>query len=528
MKKVLFPFAFLFALTLFAEKNPPTDWYHQDMKKDKYPGIGSKRAHDELLKGKQAKDIVVAVIDGGTDVNHEDLKDIIWINTREVAGNGIDDDHNGYIDDINGWSFIGGKDSDVVEDTYELTRMYDIMRKQYAEADTSKLDQSQKKAYYQYLEIAGEFQQKQSQSKNLSSLMQQLEKAMNQVAEKIGNPSPTLKDIKKFEPGDKTEAFAKKNLLRMMDKGLTWEEIKKQLKDGYDYYSKGALYSYNTSFNSRTRIGDDPDNLRQCCYGNNHVSGPKGEHGTHVAGIIGAVRNNAKGIDGVADHVRIMVLRVVPDGDERDKDVANAIRYAADNGAKVINMSFGKSYSPYKSVVDEAVRYAESKDVLIVHAAGNDSKNTDEGNNFPRDVYEDGTIATNWIEVGASSWKKRKYLSADFSNYGKTNVDVFAPGVAIYSTLPGNTYGSYNGTSMAAPVTAGVAALIRAYYPSFTAAQVKSIICDSAIPVKKKVVIPGTKKEKAKLNELSTTGGLVNAYEALLLAGRRAQTTARR
>jgi subtilisin family serine protease len=293
-------------------------------------------------------------------------------------------------------------------------------------------------------------------------------------------------------------------------------KFSKGLQGAKEQISKFVDYHYNLDFDSRNIVGDNYEVATERFYGNNKVSEPNGEHGTHVAGIIAADRNNGLGIKGVSDQAEIMVLRVVPDGDERDKDVANAIRYAVDNGAKVINMSFGKAFSPYKNVVDEAVLYALSKDVLLVHAAGNDHKNLEIENNYPNDKVTNYN-ASNWIEVGASSWKNKKLIPADFSNYGKQSVDVFAPGVDINSCIPDNKYESFNGTSMASPVTAGVAAVLRSYYPALSAAEVKEIIMQSAIKVKGKVLIPGTKK-KVKMNDLCVSGGIVNLYEAVKLA----------
>jgi len=242
-------------------------------------------------------------------------------------------------------------------------------------------------------------------------------------------------------------------------------------------------------------------------------------HGRHVSGIIAAVRNNGKGIDGIADNVKIMMIRAVPDGDEHDKDIALAIRYAADNGAKVINMSFGKGFSPEKQWVDDAVKYAQSKGVLLVHAAGNDASDIDTAWNFPTPVFKaDGKRASNWITVGASGDPKLGGLVAGFSNYGKKEVDVFAPGVKIYSTIPGgNSYGNAQGTSMASPVVAGLAALILEYFPNLTAEQVKSVIEKSSLKPDMKVKNPAT-EEEVDLSELSRSGGVINAYEAVKLA----------
>ena len=241
-----------------------------------------------------------------------------------------------------------------------------------------------------------------------------------------------------------------------------------------------------------------------------------------MAGIIAAVRDNDLGIKGVANNVRIMSVRAVPDGDERDKDVANAIIYAVDNGASIINMSFGKGFSWDKEVVDKAVKYAAKKDVLLVHAAGNSSQNTDEEDNFPNDRYEKRgwfrkKMAKNWLEIGALSWKPGENAVASFSNYAKGNVDLFAPGHQINSTTPDQNYQSLSGTSMAAPVTAGVAAVLRSYFPSLTAEQVKEIMMTTVTPVTQKVKKPGHKDGDAlvEFSSLSKSGGVVNAYLAV-------------
>jgi subtilisin family serine protease len=266
-------------------------------------------------------------------------------------------------------------------------------------------------------------------------------------------------------------------------------------------------------------VGDDENNINDTHYGNTDIMAEKSMHGTHCSGIIAAVRNNGKGMDGIADNVRIMMLRAVPDGDEHDKDIALAIRYAVDNGAQIISMSFGKSFSPQKKWVDEAFAYAESKNVLLVHAAGNDAKNVDSSDNFPNPVYISGKgRADNVITVGASNDPKSGSYTAAFSNYGKKEVDVFSPGVKIYSTLPGGkNYGNLSGTSMACPLVAGIAALTLEYFPTLSAKQLKYVIERSARSPGEKVTKPGT-DEKVDMSELCRTGGIVNAYEAVKLA----------
>ena len=502
------------SLMLWAQKTAPENWYNLDLKKDKIPGVSTERAYNELLKDKQSNTVIVAVIDGGTEVDHEDLLPVIWINKGEIPNNNIDDDKNGYLDDVHGWNFIGGKNGDVNEDNLELTRVYKQLTEKY-KGDAQKTGTE----YEEYLQIKTDYEKRYSQAQKMTSYFTDLQKGIADIQKATGKKNIGIDDLKSYSAKETYQLTSVKLLTIAAKKKVPTASVLAEISGAKEYYGKQLSKDLNKEINSRNIIGDNYADVTEKYYGNNHYEGPAGDHGTHVAGIIAAVRNNGKGMNGVADNVKIMVVRVVPDGDEHDKDIANGIRYAVDNGAKIINMSFGKNYSPYKSAVDDAVKYAVSKDVLLVHAAGNDGKNTDTTNNFPRDVYASNTeLASSWIEIGASNWKKGKHITAEFSNYGKKNVDVFAPGVDIYSTIPDSKYASFSGTSMAAPVTSGVAAMLRSYYPTLTANQVKEILMQSSVKVKGKVFLPGADKRKVKMTDLCATGGIINAYEAVKLA----------
>ncbi len=499
-------------------KKATKDWHHLDAVQDNVRGVSSERAYKELLKNKKSKTIIVAVLDSGVDIEHEDLKTQLWINKDEIAGNGIDDDKNGYIDDINGWNFIGGKDGEPVQfDTYELTRLYVKYNKKFEGKSESAISAGDKKDYQHYLELKKEFKkEKEKATKELAEFTMftvMIEGAKGTVAEELGKKDFTQEDVEAMEVKSDEVGKAKKLLLYVYQIGIDIKEIN-------DYYDRKLNYNYNEDFDSRAIVGDNYNDAYEKYYGNAKVKGPASSHGTHVAGIIGAKRNNGLGIDGIAENVEIMVLRCVPEGDERDKDVANSVIYAVDNGAQIINMSFGKKHSPYKSAVDKAFEYAQKKGVLIVHAAGNDSENNDKVTHFPtRELNaEKGEIAT-WIEVGASTWKEKEKLAGSFSNYGRKSVDIFAPGVDVYSTYPENTYKPESGTSMACPVVTGVCALVLSYYPELTAGQLKEIILDSTDNFKnQKVTFPGSKNKQVKFKKLSQTGGIINAYKALQLA----------
>lgn len=540
-KKVLSLSVMCAALSLNAQNKAPQDWFNLDPGSDNYNGLSTEKLYQTILKDKQSKTIIVAVLDSGVDSEHEDLKDVMWTNPGEIPGNGIDDDQNGYIDDIHGWNFIGGKDGrNIGIETLESTRLYAKYRKKYA--GKTEADATDKAEYRKYLELKTEVEGALKDSKEKAERYIKVKNDMlagaDQITTMLGDQVFSNDNITKLdEKANPSIARAKNLILGAMEEGIELSNaaavkdlINEELNGAIEHFENQYKYQFNPDFNDRAIIvGDNPDNSYERYYGNNDVRGPDASHGTHVAGIIAAVRNNGKGMNGVADNVRIMSVRCVPDGDERDKDVANAIIYAVDNGASVLNMSFGKAHSWDKEAVDKAVKYAMDHDVLLVHAAGNSSNDNDKGGNYPSKNYEKAGLfkpksAKNWLEIGALSYKQGEDLPATFSNYGKKMVDVFSPGVEIYSTVPDNKYASFQGTSMASPATAGVAAIIRSYYPDLTAAQVREIIRTSSIKSDKMVKQPaaGLKKgEKApmvKFSDLSNTGGFTSSTEAVKIA----------
>ncbi|MES2278429.1 MAG: S8 family peptidase [Bacteroidota bacterium] len=513
-----------FCLPLLASaqaKKPLPNWQNLDLKTDGMFGIGTEKAYTELLKDKKHTTVLVAVIDGGVDINHEDLKKIIWVNPKEIEGNKADDDGNGYADDLHGWNFIGSVEKgDVHYDNLELTRILRRDMSKYKYANTKTLSPDELVKYHEYQKMDEVLNTKLKEAQESSSGMLNFTLRLNELVKNIGKANPTMKDFEGYNPQNEVETRLRKVIMENWTTGDFNTFMEDEIYGGLKHYREVMDYHLNLDFDSRDTVGDNYANINEHFYGNNDVAGPDADHGSHVSGIIGAVRDNNLGIKGVANDVVIMSVRTVPNGDERDKDVANAIRYAAANGARVINMSFGKDYSWNKAAVDEAVKFAMSKDVLLVHAAGNDSKDNDVKVSYPNRVYEDKSgTAAGWIEIGASGFKDDDNLAASFSNYGKTTVDVFAPGVKILSTTPGSTYKEHDGTSMAAPVVTGLAALIRSYYPALTAVQVKEIIMKSVTKVDHKVVIKTEKStKKVPFAEICQSGGIVNAYEALKLA----------
>jgi subtilisin family serine protease len=512
---ILIVFGILFALNISAQ-NPAKNWQNEDLTKDSVYGTSSDKAL-ELLKGKSSTTVIVAVIDGGVYINHPALKGHIWVNPKEIPGNHIDDDKNGYVDDVNGWDFIGGKDSDVKQDNFEITRLYRDLSKKFANADPNKISDADKAEYKEYSKVKKNFEDAHNDLEKKYNDMKTFSNKIDRIKTVLGKSDYTKDDIEKYNPSDTTLISAKKRLIRDFDRGFTFDGIEKSVKGAMDSYNTSLSYQYNVNFNPRSIVGDNYTDASERNYGNNDVVGPTDVHATHVSGIIAGTRTGKTGEqEGIADNVKIMAVRVVPDGDERDKDVANGIRYAVDNGAKVVNMSFGKQYAYNKKTVDDAVKYAEAHDVLLVHAAGNERKDNDTTDQFPNPIYADNhKKATNWLEVGASDVHGKP---APFSNYGKKSVDLFAPGVKIYSSIPDSGYAYFNGTSMASPCAAGVAAIIREYFPTLTAPQVRKILMKSVTKITFKVPKPGHPEKMVTYKDLCVSGGLINAYKAVQLA----------
>ncbi len=497
------------------------DWGHLDLVADTIPGMSVNRAYTDIIKNKKGHQVIVAVLDSGMDLDHEDLKDVLWTNTKEIPNNNIDDDNNGYVDDIHGYNFLGESYNEQLE-VARILRLkigdaaYQAKAKERFDEDVAKAKQRQ--------DIT---KQNKEQSEKIMEVIQDADAAAKKELNKETYTAHDLATIKSEDP--MLNQFV--NILtQLLASENTISEIKDEINsdierfsEGNKYYTEQLEYNLNIDFDGRTVVGDNPYDINDIGYGNgdprNRVEDEA--HATHVAGIIAAVRNNGIGMNGVANNVAIMSVRAVPNGDEYDKDIALGIRYAVDNGAKIINGSFGKAFSPNAQWVYDAIKYAASKDVLFVHAAGNDALNLDDpkNSNFPNDQVNNGPeISDNVITVGAIDENYGSEMVTSFSNYGAINVDIFAPGQDIYSTVPDSKYKYFNGTSMAAPAVAGLAALIRSQYPKLTAPEVKHIIMESGLSIKTPVILGGDNSKTATLKEISKSGKIANVYNALILA----------
>lgn len=484
-------------------------WGHLDLVADTIPGMSVNKAYDEIIKNKKGTKTIVAVLDSGIDLSHEDLNGVLWTNTDEKAGNNKDDDGNGYIDDIHGYNFLGAS----YNEQLEYVRM---LRLNIGDAPT--LTKAKVKLDTEYNKALQNKQQ-------YEQILQAVKDADEAVKKQLNKDSYTKEDLAGIKA---TEEAMQRNIAvlnQMLGIKETIPEVIKELGEGVKYFTEQLNYNLNKDFNGREPVGDNAYDLTDTDYGNGNPKNRVDDesHGTHVAGIIAAIRNNGKGINGVANNVAIMSIRAVPNGDEYDKDIALGIRYAVDNGARIINGSFGKSFSPNAQWVYDALKYAAEKNVLFVHAAGNDGADLDDltNSNFPNDQEKNGPeIVDNVITVGALNAEYGSELVASYSNYGNINVDIFAPGTDIYSTFPNNEYEYSPGTSMAAPAVAGIAALVMSQYPSLTAAQVKQVILRSGLPIKAKVILGGDNSKSASLDEISTSGKIANAYNALIMASK--------
>ena len=517
------------SLTLKTEKVEDTQlkvWSATDLATDTIPGMSVDKAYAELIPNLKGTNVIVAVIDSGIDIEHEDLKNVIWINRGEIPNNGIDDDKNGFIDDVHGWNFLG----DIVGENLEFTRIVRRYDGKFNGKDVAEISEVDMETFVLYQKAKAEqnknYDETEANRDRYTQMLKQVTDANNQISKKLGKEDYTAEELAAIIDPDDDEQKNIAVLTQMLSYGGSIPEFMVRLNGGIDYYDGRMKNHFNMDTDFRGVLNDNPYDITDTSYGNNDVDGPNPKkedalHGTHVAGIIAAQRGNGIGMDGVAQNVEIMVVRAVPDGDEYDKDVALAIRYAVDNGAKVINTSFGKGYSQNPEWVWDAIKYAGKKDVLIVNAAGNDGVDLDITTSYPNDQNGTGAeMSDNFITIGALNYKYGKEMVATFSNYGATSVDLFSPGVKIWSTTPLDTYEYLQGTSMASPNVAGVAAMIRSYYPKLSAKQVKQVLMDSGLHTSTPVIVGGEESNIQPFDAISKSGNTANLYNALIMASK--------
>lgn len=533
MKKIIIAAAFFAGFSFMFSQETKTDdkdlmtWYHKDFSATKIYGVNTQNAYKFLeSKGLKPKTVVVGVVDSGVEVDHPGLVKNMWKNPNEVPNNGKDDDGNGYVDDIYGWSFIGGKTGDVDVDNLEVTRVVRQYKPLFEgdNSETNKANQAKMPNEFSlYLKSKDLFNKKSVEAKQQFSFYSEFAKVIPSVAATLNGKTLTKENLDAIKPTTQEEARNLAILTQVAQdpsmQGKSQKEVEaflnKEIKDALDYFEPQATKQYNLDFDPRSIVGDNYQNKTEKFYGNNHYEGPDAEHGTHVSGIIAGYPQGKEIQYGVAYKVaKIMTVRAVPNGDERDKDIANAIRYAVDNGAKVINMSFGKPVSPEKELVWDAFKYAQDKGVLLVHAAGNDNEDIEVNDNFPtnfKSQKDEKPFITNMITVGAST-NNSEFLRASFSNFNKKMVDVFAPGDKIYSNVPDAKYEYLQGTSMASPVVAGASAVLLAYMPNLTPSQVIESLVKTANKSEVNAMLPTNNNNRFDL--ISQSGGVIDLYKA--------------
>jgi len=508
---------FLLVLPEVLTSQSKTDWQHLDPENDSVLGVSTIRAY-EFLKNRESKPVIVAIIDNGAELTHQDLLGQFWTNTKEIAGNGIDDDKNGYIDDIHGWNFLGNqKGENIKRETTELTRLYGSLSKRFENVDKEHLAKNELKDFETFQKMKQIYLQTLKQKEDEVIIYQNILwnclQADRIIKELIKKDSYSENDLRNLSDTNFQTVAAAKFMIKIIKAELSISKIEAIIENNkLDLETR-----LNPAFNIRNEmIGDNPADLKDNKYGNSQIDAQSPYHGTSVAGIIGALHNGF-GIDGIAKNVKLMILRVLPNGDERDKDVALAILYAVNNGADIINCSFGKPFSSHPEFVEYAMKKAERAGVLIVHASGNYGQNNDSIPAYPTGYYANGTRAKNWINVGACHSKDDENIIASFSNYGKKSVDIFAPGVDINSCALNSKYESGSGTSIAAPIVSGIAAVLKSYYPKLSAVQIKEIIIQSAWqPKTEKTILVGQAKKELKLKDISVSGGIANLYRSIL------------
>ena len=531
MKKVLIAAAFLasFSFAFAQDKMQNNDlktWYHKDFSTTNVYGVNTNNAYKFLeSKGLKPRTVVVGVLDSGVEVDHPGLINNMWKNPNEIPNNGIDDDKNGYVDDIYGWNFIGGKTADVDADNLEVTRMVKKYQPIFEGTDSAKNRANQAKMpeeYAIYQKSKKLYDEKGSEAKQYYHYFSGFNNAIPSIVKTLNGKTLTKANLAAIKPASQEDNRNLQILNSLVQDagnvGKTPKEVeellRKEIEGALKHYESQATKHYNLDFDPRAEIvGDNYDNYNEKHYGNNHYEGPDASHGTHVSGIIAGLPHGDEAQYGVAHKVaKIMTVRAVPDGDERDKDVANAIRYAVDNGAKILNMSFGKAVSPGKKHVWDAMKYAEKKGVLLVKAAGNENQNIGENEYFPTNFMkqsDEKPFVSNMIVVGAST-NNSQNLRARFSNYNGKMVDVFAPGQEIYSTVPDAKYEYLQGTSMASPVVAGAAAVLWAYMPSLTPQQIK----EALVKTVNKSTVNANVDSSANFDQISVAGGVIDLYKA--------------
>jgi len=502
------------------------NWVFKDYLLDTIPGISLDKAY-KLVNRKKPKEIIVAIIDTEIDIKHEDLKGQFWVNKNEIPNNLIDDDNNGYVDDYQGWNFIGNKRGEnIIYSNLESARIIQKFKNKFNGLSREEVQNQDTEDFDLFIKANDYFNKGYNsaikEQDYASFLYNGYPKAKKSVDSLFHNSKYNSKNLDSLFLIYKGKNIKLAKNIYFISDCLKYKLTKEWIENYKEQIDKKINYTYNLDYYDRKRIDSFPQILEKNKYGNKFISKNLFEfyHGTMVAGIIGAHRNNSIGVDGISSKIKMMPIAISSNGEEHDKDISLAIRYAVDNGARIINMSFGKHFSLNKKWVFEAIRYAEMNNVLIVTSAGNGDLNLNNYNDYyPNDNIDNGKeITNNFLVVGSSSFELSSKLKSSFSNYGNIDVDIFAPGEEINTTIPNNKYKTDSGTSLSCAVVSGVAALVLSYYPNLSAPSLKKILMDSGVSYSIMINVSDKENERINFINLSKSGKIVNAYNALLIA----------
>lgn len=536
------------------KKQSDLDWFNCSFDKDGIYGAEVNKAYDFLKDKKIKKRPVVAIIGTGLDIEHEDLKDAIWKNPKEKKINGKDNDKNGYIDDIHGWNFLGGKDGTVMEKTMEegdreFIRLFDKGYGKYfydgenfyqmINDKKTKVPAPDNMNEYRYYvnrvlsesRIAGSYGGYQ-----LSYLIRDYGKHFDRMMRaKYPNQELTQKEFGIcYDPKAAKRDSLSEVAFMIYIMGFTvsqtdsWDVVHNAIKSGdqitmaKEEYEK-AMQQYGND-GRKEIVGDNYLDLNDYKYGNNVLLTSDAFAGTMLGGIIAANRENDWGMNGIMDKAELMTLRVkANEGEPYLKDVVLAIRYAVDNHADIIMLPQQATLYPdnQKKWVDEALKYAESKGVLVVVPTREYSVDMAKMEFYPNRWMTGEKELTNLMIVASSDKNGNPSMS---SNYGAKEVDLFAPGTDVYSSYTGDTYQKASGAGLAAAATVGVAALIKAYYPELSGSQIRNLLIKSVTSRADAEVEKGIRVKDRVTQDLFLFGdlclskGILNAYNAVIAA----------
>ncbi|MBG7630454.1 MAG: S8 family serine peptidase [Bacteroidetes bacterium] len=507
----------------FSQTKKFDHWHLKDYESDGVPGISLDKLYDELIKNQKGKQIIVAIIDTEIDINHEDLKDFIWINNDEQPNNGVDDDNNGYVDDVNGWNFIGNKNGgNLICSNFSYTRklkelipIFKGKTKEEVGNDTLNFKIYQR-ALMDHQNMKRQLKEDYEYVEFLNTGFPRSKKLLDSI---FRGSTYTINQLDSLYT-----IFKKQDSIKAADIYFMIDFLNFDMHGYADNlaYESNLIekYSNNISFDDRAIIGDNVNDIEDRDYGSPFITNSLKEftHGSIVSGVLAAHRTNNKGVRGITNTVKLMPLCIQAKfGAETDKDLALSIKYAVENGAQVINISANRTYELHNEWVQQALLYAEEQNVLVVKGAGNSETDIDKIITYPNKNTKDHVL-NNFIVVGATGMELNSNFKPVWANYGRKTVDFYAPGESILTTTPFDSYKVDSGSSLSTAITSGVAALLLSYYPDLKVSEIRQILMESATRYDLDIELDYDSNTTVPFSKLSNSGGVLNAFNAFVLA----------